>query len=146
MAGTVKPKHVDHVGIAVKDLDAIIKLYKDLYGIEPRTREVPSMGVRGAMFDFGGGAHVEFVQPTSPDSAIAKFLETRGPGLHHLAFRVDNVQATLDALKAKGVKLVDEKARGGMFGTIGFAHPSSMGGILTEFVQDFLPEHKPQQK
>jgi methylmalonyl-CoA/ethylmalonyl-CoA epimerase len=143
MAGTVNPKQFDHVGIAVKDFDAMVKFMKDTYGVEPRLREQPEIGIRGAMFQFGQ-AKLEIVSPTKEGTAVAKFLDTRGPGLHHIAFRVDSVKGALDSLKAKGVQLVDQAPRAGMFGTVGFAHPSSMQGILTEFVQDFLPEHQPK--
>ena len=144
MAGTVAPKQLDHVGIAVKDFDAMVKFMKETYGVEPRLAEQSHIGIRGAMFQFGQ-SKIEIVSPTKPDTAIAKFLDSRGPGLHHVAFRVDSVQKALDSLKAKGAELVDQAPRAGMFGTVGFAHPKSTQGILTEFVQDFLPEHQPKK-
>ena len=137
---------VEHVGIAVENLEEAVQFMKEVFGVEAsEIVEQPEHNIRGAMLNFGE-AKMEMVQPTAPDTPIARFLQSRGPGLHHLAFRVkDSVKERLDALKARGFQLVDQAPRGGMFGTVGFVHPSSMHGILVEFVQDFLPEHQPKR-
>ncbi len=135
---------IEHIGIAVEDLEESIRFMKDVFGVESSDIvESPENGVRGAMLDFGE-TKVELVQPTAPDTSLARFLQSRGQGLHHIAFRVkDSVRERLDDLRARGFQLVDQEPRKGMFGTVGFVHPRSMHGILVEFVQDFLPEHRP---
>ena len=127
---------VDHVGVAVESIDAALAIYRDALGLPLVHREtVSEQGVDAALLDVGD-SHVELLQPLSPDSAVGKFLAKRGPGLHHVAYRVESVQETLQALSAAGVRLIDERPRTGIRGSqVAFIHPSSTGGVLTEIVQ-----------
>ncbi|MBA2303488.1 MAG: methylmalonyl-CoA epimerase [Acidobacteria bacterium] len=127
---------LDHIGIAVGDLDASLKMFRDALGLElTAPEEVPSQRVR-AHFLEAGEASVELVEPTSPDSPIAAFLAKRGPGLHHVAFRVDDIVAALAELKARGVRLIDETPRPGAHDSlVAFIHPASAHGVLVELKQ-----------
>jgi methylmalonyl-CoA/ethylmalonyl-CoA epimerase len=127
---------VDHVGVAVESIDAALAIYRDALGMPLVHREtVAEQGVDAALLDVGDG-HVELLQPLGPDTAVGKFLARRGPGLHHVAYRVESVQDTLQALSAAGVRLIDEHPRTGIRGSlVAFLHPSSTGGVLTEIVQ-----------
>jgi methylmalonyl-CoA epimerase len=127
---------VDHVGVAVESIDAALAIYRDALGMPLVHREtVQEQGVDAALLDVGDG-HVELLQPLGPDTAVGKFLARRGPGLHHVAYRVTSVQDTLEALSAAGVRLIDEQPRTGIRGSqVAFLHPSSTGGVLTEIVQ-----------
>ena len=130
---------LDHIGVAVNSIDEALPFFRDALGMKYlKTEEIPSQKVRVAFLD-AGGTHVELVEAASPDAAIAKHIETRGPGLHHLAWSVKNIEEALKILKAKGVRLIDETPRTGAGGkTIAFIHPKSASGVLTEFVQ--LPQ------
>jgi methylmalonyl-CoA/ethylmalonyl-CoA epimerase len=130
------PKQIDHLGIAVASIDDAAVLYRDVMGLACEGTEViEDQGVR-VMFFTLGQVRIELLEPTTDDSPIAKFLARRGPGLHHVAYRVDDLPATLAALKAAGVKLIDETPRDGAHGMkIAFAHPKSTDGVLTEFCQ-----------
>ncbi|HQL00424.1 MAG TPA: methylmalonyl-CoA epimerase [Smithellaceae bacterium] len=123
---------VDHIGIAVRNLAESAKLY-DLLGIEPAgMEEVAEQKVKVAFYPLGD-TEIELLESTSPDGPIAKYLEKNGEGIQHLALRVDNLEAALSELKAKGVRLIDEKPRYGAGGAkIAFIHPKSTGGILLE--------------
>lgn len=127
---------IDHVGIAVGDLDASLKFFRDALGLElDAPEDVPSQRVR-AHFLHAGEAAVELVEPTTDDSPIAKYIAKRGPGLHHLALRVDDIVAALAELKAKGVRLIDEAPRPGAHNSlVAFIHPSSTHGVLVELKQ-----------
>ena len=127
---------IDHIGIAVSDLDAAIAIHRDTYGMPLVHREtVAEQGVEAALLDVGE-SHVELLAPLSPDTPVGRFLERRGPGLHHVAYRVDDVAATLDELRAAGLRLIDEAPRTGIRGSrVAFLHPSASGGVLTELVQ-----------
>ena len=127
---------VDHVGVAVEDIDAALTIYRDALGMPLVHREtVQEQGVDAALLDVGDG-HVELLQPLGPDTAVGKFLAKRGPGLHHVAYRVESVADTLQALSAAGVRLIDERPRTGIRGSqVAFLHPSSTGGVLTEIVE-----------
>jgi methylmalonyl-CoA epimerase len=127
---------LDHVGIAVKDLSAALAFYRDALGLHVDTPEdVASQRVR-AHFIPTGEAALELLEATASDSAIAKYVEKRGPGLHHITLRVDDIRAALDQLKAKGVRLVDEQPRTGAEGAlVAFIHPSSAHGVLVELKQ-----------
>jgi methylmalonyl-CoA/ethylmalonyl-CoA epimerase len=127
---------VDHVGVAVESIDAALAIYRDALGMPLVHREtVQEQGVDAALLDVGDG-HVELLQPLGPDTAVGKFLAKRGPGLHHVAYRVESVADTLQALSAAGVRLIDEHPRTGIRGSlVAFLHPSSTGGVLTEIVQ-----------
>jgi methylmalonyl-CoA epimerase len=127
---------LDHVGIAVPNLAEAIERWRPLVGVpEGPPEEVPSNRVRVA-FVTVGGTHVELLEPTEPSSPVARFLEARGPGLHHLAFAVPSVDSALAEVRARGERTVDDRARPGSRGRrVGFAHPSAYGGVLVEFVE-----------
>ena len=127
---------VDHVGVAVEDIDAALAIYRGVLGMPLVHREtVSDQGVHAALLDVGD-SHIELLQPLGPDTAVGRFLARRGPGLHHVAYRVESVQDTLDTLRAAGVRLIDEHPRTGIRGSlVAFLHPSSTGGVLTEIVQ-----------
>lgn len=126
-------KKVDHVAIAVPNLDDAISLYKNLLGKDPEhIEEVKDQKVRAAFFGMGE-TNLELLFPTSPDSPISKFLEKRKGGLHHICFEVSNLEQHLEELKKQGVKLIDEKPRIGAHGKrVAFVHPKSTGGVLIE--------------
>jgi len=127
---------LDHIGIAVKDLHAALAFYRDALGLEIEAPEdVPSQHVR-AYFVPVGDARLELLEATSAESPIAKSIEKRGPGLHHITLRVDDIHAALARLKARGTKLIDEQPRPGAEGSlIAFVHPSATGGVLIELKQ-----------
>jgi methylmalonyl-CoA epimerase len=130
---------IDHVGVAVEDIDAALAIYRDTLGMALVHREtVSEQGVDAALLDVGD-SHVELLQPLGPDTAVGKFLARRGPGLHHVAYRVESVEETMQALITAGVRLIDERPRTGIRGSqVAFIHPSSTGGVLTEIVE---PRH-----
>jgi methylmalonyl-CoA epimerase len=136
--GTLAPVfgRIDHIGVAVADLDAAIALHEQTYGMPVAHREtVVDQGVEAALLDVGDG-HVELMAPLSADTPVGRFLERRGPGLHHVAYAVDDVDAALRALRARGLQLIDETPRTGIRGTrVAFVHPAATGGVLTEIVQ-----------
>lgn len=127
---------LDHVGIAVADLDAALRFYRDALGLEIEApEEVASQRVR-AHFIPAGDAALELLEATAPDSPIARYVEKRGPGLHHITLRVDDILAALARLKALGVRLIDERPRPGAHGSlVAFIHPSSAHGVLVELKQ-----------
>jgi methylmalonyl-CoA epimerase len=127
---------IDHIGIAVDDIDGSLAVYRDTLGMPLVHREtVTEQGVDAALLDVGDG-HIELLQPLGPDTAVGKFLAKRGPGLHHVAYRVPDVAAALQELSAAGVKLIDAEPRTGIRGSrVAFLHPASTGGVLTEIVQ-----------
>jgi len=129
----MKVLKLDHIGIAVKSIDETKKLYSDILGLLHEGSEtVEEQKVTTAFFPVGD-TEIELLESTSPDGPIAKYLEKRGEGVQHLAFRVDNIEAALEELKAKGVKLIDEKPRMGAGGAkIAFLHPKSTYGVLVE--------------
>ena len=130
------PTCVDHLGMAVHSLEEASCLYRDVLGLAcGGTEEIPDQKVRVALFQVGP-VRIELLEPTARDSPIARFLDKNGPGLHHVAYRVADLPATLAALKSAGVRLIDEAPRPGAHGMqIAFAHPGSTGGVLTEFCQ-----------
>src|SRR5438128_2357606 len=127
---------LDHVGIAVSDLAAAIAFYRDALGLEIEgSEDVASQRVR-AHFIATGESKLELLEGTAPDSPISKYIEKRGPGLHHITLRVDDIAAALEHLKARGVRLIDERPRPGAEGaTVAFIHPSSANGVLVELKQ-----------
>lgn len=129
-------RSIDHIGVAVADLDAAIALHRDAFGMTLVHREtVASQGVEAALLDVGD-SHVELLEPLADDTPVGRFLAKRGPGLHHVAYRVDDVAAALDELRSAGVRLIDEAPRDGIRGShVAFLHPSASGGVLTELVQ-----------
>lgn len=128
--------HLDHVGIAIRDLAAALAFYRDALGLEVEgVEEVRTQGVRAHVLP-AGGPRLELLEATAEASPIARFLERRGPGLHHVTFRVDDLHAALEELKARGVRLVDEQPRPGAEGAlVAFIHPSSTHGVLVELKQ-----------
>jgi methylmalonyl-CoA/ethylmalonyl-CoA epimerase len=128
-------KKVHHVGIAVNNLKESIALFEKLLGVKAHVEEAPCQRVTEAVFKVGGGIEIDLLEPMGPDSAVAKFLEKRGEGLHHIALEVDNIDADLKEMEAKGVRLIDKEGREGVAGKIGFLHPKSINGVLVELVQ-----------
>jgi len=127
---------LDHIGIAVGDLSQALAFYRDALGLEVEPpEEVPSQRVR-AHFVPVGEATIELLEPTSPESPIAKFIAKRGPGVHHVTLRVDDLRGALAGLKARGVRLIDQEPREGAEGAlIAFVHPASTHGVLVELKQ-----------
>lgn len=127
---------IDHIGVVVADLDDAIALYADRLAMPEVHREtVDSQGVEAVLLDVGDG-HVELLKPLGPDTPVGKFLEKKGPGLHHVAYAVEDIDATLEALKGAGVQLIDAEPRTGIRNSrIAFLHPKSTGGVLTEIVE-----------
>ncbi|HKD99706.1 MAG TPA: methylmalonyl-CoA epimerase [Planctomycetota bacterium] len=130
------PRAIDHVAIAVPDLEAAIAEYTKTLGVRVAHRErIEEQGVSEALLEVGG-SYVQLLQPLGPDTPVGKFLAKRGSGIHHVAYRVPDVAAAIAALKARGARLVDETPRRGSRGTkIAFVHPASMGGVLVELVE-----------
>ncbi|REJ38256.1 MAG: methylmalonyl-CoA epimerase [Bacillota bacterium] len=126
---------IDHIGIAVADLDEALAAWSRLGLDRPVIEDVPEQGVRVAMLPVGGGK-IELLAPLSPDSPVGRFLERRGPGLHHVALRVDDIEAALAEAEARGLELIDRQPRIGAGGArIAFVHPRSTGGTLVGFCQ-----------
>jgi methylmalonyl-CoA epimerase len=132
---------IDHVGVAVDDLDAALKLYGGAFGMPLAHREtVPEQGVEAVLLDVGEG-HVELLSPLSEDSPVGKFLARKGPGLHHVAYSVGDIEAALAELSGNGIELIDSTPRTGIRQSrVAFLHPRSTGGVLTEIVQPH-PDH-----
>ncbi len=129
-------KKIDHLGIAVKDLDAVRKFYTEFLELpDAGEEEVPEQKVRVAFFPIGE-TKIELLEPTSPESPIAKFLESKGEGIHHVSFAVDNITEALLKLKEKGIPLIDEVPRRGAHGAkIAFIHPKASSGVLIELCE-----------
>jgi methylmalonyl-CoA/ethylmalonyl-CoA epimerase len=127
---------IDHVGVAVEDLDAALALYGESFEMELAHREtVESQGVEAVLLDVGEG-HVELLRPLGPDTAVGKFLARSGPGLHHVAYAVADIDAELPRLAAAGIELIDSAPRVGIRESrVAFLHPRSTGGVLTEIVE-----------
>jgi len=129
----MKPSHIEHIGIAVKSLDAAIPYYEKVLGLKCYAiEEVPDQKVKTAFFKVGQ-TKIELLESTDPEGTIAKFIEKRGEGMHHLAFAVDGIQKCLDFAAEQGVQLIDKQPRKGAEGlNIAFLHPKSTFGVLTE--------------
>jgi methylmalonyl-CoA/ethylmalonyl-CoA epimerase len=127
---------IDHIGVATDDLDGALALYEKTLGMPLAHREtVESQGVEAALLDVGEG-HVELLRPLSADTPVGKYLEKRGPGLHHVAYAVGDIDDVLERLKDAGVELIDSEPRVGIRDSrVAFVHPRSTGGVLTEIVQ-----------
>jgi methylmalonyl-CoA epimerase len=127
---------IDHIGVAVEDLDAALALYERDYAMTLVHREtVTAQGVEAVLLDVGEN-HVELLAPTGPDTPVGKFLAKKGPGMHHVAYQVDDIESTLAALREAGLRLIDETPRTGIRNSrVAFLHPSTAGGLLTEIVQ-----------
>ncbi len=130
-------RNVHHVGIAVADLDASLLVYEELFGAHLEHREsVEDQGVEAASLRVGE-SRIELLRPLGPDTPVGRFLAKRGPGMHHVAFEVDDVGAELVRLRAEGAQLIDDAPRRGLFGLqVAFVHPEATGGVLAEFVSD----------
>jgi methylmalonyl-CoA/ethylmalonyl-CoA epimerase len=133
---------IDHVGVAVEEIDASLALYRDVYGLDVAHREIVSeQGVEAVLIDVGEN-HVELLAPLGPDTPVGKFLAKKGPGLHHVAYQVSDIDSTLAALKRAGTALIDERPRVGIRDSrVAFLHPRATGGVLTEIVQPALGAH-----
>lgn len=127
---------IDHIGIATRQLGEATAVWREALGLElESTEEVAEQGVRVAMMPIGE-THIELLEPLRQDSPVGKFLEKRGPGLHHIAIRVDDIQVALKKLKEKGARLIDETPRLGAGGClVAFVHPASTNGVLLELVE-----------
>jgi methylmalonyl-CoA/ethylmalonyl-CoA epimerase len=127
---------IDHIGVAVDDLDEAIALYEERLGMPLQHREtVEEQGVEAVLLGVGE-AHVELLRPLGPDTAVGKFLERSGPGLHHVAYGTDDIDSALEAVRGAGLRLIDERPRIGIRGSrVAFLHPKSTGGVLTELVE-----------
>jgi methylmalonyl-CoA epimerase len=127
---------IDHVGIAVEDLDAALAIYQQGFAMELVHREtIAEQGVEAVLLDIGEN-HVELLAPLGPDTPVGRFLAKKGPGIHHVAYQVTDIDAVLDTLKAAGTRLIDETPRIGIRGSrVAFLHPAASGGVLTEIVE-----------
>ena len=127
---------IDHIGVAVEDLDESIALYGERLGMELQHREtVEEQGVEAVLLGVGE-SHVELLRPLGPDTAVGKFLARGGPGLHHVAYGTDDIDSALESARGAGLVLIDERPRTGIRGTrVAFLHPKSTGGVLTELVE-----------
>ncbi|MDQ2623327.1 MAG: methylmalonyl-CoA epimerase [Actinomycetota bacterium] len=133
---------IDHIGVAVEDLDASIKLYERSFEMKLVHREtVESQGVEAVLLDVGDG-HVELLAPLGPDTPVGKFIAKKGVGIHHVAYAVEDIDAELARLKEEGVKLIDSEARTGIRQSrVAFLHPAASGSILTEIVEPAKDAH-----
>jgi methylmalonyl-CoA/ethylmalonyl-CoA epimerase len=127
---------IDHVGVATEDLEDAIALYEKTFGMPVVHREtVEEQGVEAVLLDVGEG-HVELLRPLAPETPVGRYLASKGPGLHHVAYAVPDIDATLEDLKKAGVKLIDDHARTGIRDSrVAFLHPKATGGVLTELVE-----------
>lgn len=128
--------HIDHVGVAVKDIDAALKFFQEVFGTPPAEIQIlPDQGVRATLIEVGQ-TRLELLEPLSDDTPVGRFVERRGEGLHHLALNVSDLAGNLKKLEENGVELVDREPREGLSGMIAFLHPRSVFGILTELVEN----------
>jgi methylmalonyl-CoA epimerase len=127
---------IDHIGVAVADLDEAVALYRDRLGMELQHREtVVEQGVEAVLLGVGE-SHVELLRPLGPDTAVGRFLERSGPGLHHVAYGTEDIDGALEGVRAAGLRLIDEEPRTGIRNSrVAFVHPKSTGGVLTELVE-----------
>lgn len=133
---------IDHVGVAVEDLDSALALYQGTFGMPVAHREtVSDQGVEAVLLDVGD-CHVELLRPLGEDTPVGKFLARRGPGLHHVAYRVDDIDAALARFREQGVELIDHEPRTGIRASrVAFLHPRATGGVLTEIVEPAADVH-----
>lgn len=130
-----KVNRIHHAGVVVRSLEEAYGFFRDKLGLRLLAQEeIPEQGVKAALLDLGNGL-LELLEPIDPDTGIARFLERRGEGLHHVCLEVGDIRAALADLKAKGVPLVDEEPREGLVGTTAFLHPSALHGVLVELVE-----------
>ncbi|HTU15533.1 MAG TPA: methylmalonyl-CoA epimerase [Solirubrobacterales bacterium] len=133
---------IDHIGVAVEDLDAAIKLYERSFEMELVHREtVESQGVEAVLLDVGEG-HVELLAPLGPDTPVGKFIAKNGVGIHHVAYAVENIEEALAKAEAAGIRMIDKEPRVGIRGSrVAFAHPAATGSVLTEIVEPSKEAH-----
>jgi methylmalonyl-CoA/ethylmalonyl-CoA epimerase len=131
---------IDHIGVAVEDLDAATELYRDRLHMPEEHREtVESLGVEAILLEVGE-SHVELLRPLSADTPVGRFLERRGPGLHHVAYGTDDIDTALAAMRAAGMRMIDEEPRVGIRNSrVAFVHPKAIAGVLTELVEAAHP-------
>ncbi len=133
-AAPCSAKHLNHIGIAVRDIESTLALYEGVFGIGPAPiQAIEDQGVKAALVAVGG-SQLEFIQPTDPLGSVARFIEGRGEALHHICFEVDDLEETLGRLHASNVDLIDSTPRQGVSGMIAFIHPRATGGVLIELV------------
>jgi methylmalonyl-CoA/ethylmalonyl-CoA epimerase len=127
---------IDHIGVAVEDLDESVALYSERFGMPVQHREtVEEQGVEAVLLGVGEG-HVELLRPLGADTAVGRFLARNGPGLHHVAYSTDDIESALEQVRAAGLRLVDDRPRRGIRDSrVAFLHPKSTGGVLTELVE-----------
>ena len=127
---------IDHIGLAVADLDGAVELYRDRLGMPLQHREaVEQFGVEAVLLGIGD-SHVELLSPTDPESAVGRFIQRGGPGLHHVAYQTADIDAALEQARSAGLALIDEEPRAGVRNSrVAFVHPKSTGGVLTELVE-----------
>ena len=127
---------IDHIGVAVEDLDGAVELYRERLGMVEQHREtVEEQGVDAVLLEIGEG-HVELLAPLGPDTAVGRFLQKNGPGMHHVAYATDDIESALAQVRDAGLRLIDEEPRRGIRDSrVAFLHPKSTGGVLTELVQ-----------
>ena len=127
---------IDHIGVAVEQIDPALELYRDSFQLQVAHREiVQEQGVEAVLLDIGDG-HVELLAPLSADTPVGRFLSRQGPGLHHVAYRVQDIGQTLEALRQAGLELIDQQPRTGIRGSrVAFMHPRATAGVLTEIVE-----------
>ena len=131
---TCVARHLNHVCIAVRDIEDTLSFYRDVLGAgSAEIEDLPDQGVKAALVRVGG-SQLEFIQPTDPDGGVARFIERRGEGVHHICFEVERLQEKLDLLAARGIELIDDAPREGLAGNIAFLHPRSTRGVLIELV------------
>ncbi|MBE0416019.1 MAG: methylmalonyl-CoA epimerase [Dehalococcoidia bacterium] len=128
-------KRVNHIAIAVRSLDEALGVFESLLGIKAaHTETIPDQGVKAALIPIGDG-EIELLEPIDPEGGVAKFIERRGEGIHHICLEVDNIDEELKSLAARGVELIDKRGRKGLAGRIGFLHPRAAKGVLIELAQ-----------
>jgi methylmalonyl-CoA/ethylmalonyl-CoA epimerase len=127
---------IDHIGVAVEDLDEAVELYTKRLGMSLQHREtVEEQGVEAVLVGVGS-SHVELLRPLGPETAVGRFLQRNGPGMHHVAYGTDDIDSALEEVRAAGLRLIDEQPRTGIRNSrVAFVHPKSTGGVLTELVE-----------
>ena len=130
---------IDHIGVAVEDIDAAVALYNEKFDMREQHREtVEEQGVEAVLLEVGEG-HVELIRPLSEESGVAKWIAKNGPGMHHVAYQTDDIDSALESVREAGLQLIDKEPRVGIRGSrVAFLHPKSTGGVLTELVE---PKH-----
>lgn len=129
-------KRINHIAIAVKNLNEALALYEKLFGVKAvHIEDIPEQGVKAAMIPIGEDGEIELLEPLTPTAGVAKFIETKGEGIHHICFEVDDVNKSLTEVANRGAQLIDKTGRKGLAGKIGFIHPKSVKGVLVELAQ-----------